>query len=178
MRLVGVGRIVAAQPPVRVVRPLGQVLSRGARRRLLAEPLAEMMEVVVELRGRVLLRERAHVRAHERAVQETDHERREVGGEEAPGGVVAAEIDEEVVVHRATGTGAQRRTEDCKADSGRAAVDLQRLARRGRRRSAPPSAFLEEYVDAAEDWQDARSLTRRATSGETTDGISSRKARR
>jgi hypothetical protein len=99
MRLVRVRRIVPAQPAARVVSPVGEILFRRARRHLVAEPFAQMMQPVVQARNRVLLAQRTHVRADEAPMQEADHDRRVLRRQQQPRRMVATKMDDPIVVH-------------------------------------------------------------------------------
>ena len=72
MRFVAAVGIVAPEPPVLVIGPLGQILRRPPRQRAFADDGAQVVGEVVEPRAELALRERADVVAHERAVEKSD----------------------------------------------------------------------------------------------------------
>ena len=100
VRLVGTRRVVLAQPGVVLVRPVVEVLPGTARERLGPQPLAELVEVVLQRRGELGLWQSPDVRLDERPKHEAREERGVVGAEEPPARVRLAQEDQRLVAER------------------------------------------------------------------------------
>ena len=100
VRLVRAGPVVLAQPAGVAVRPRIEVGLRVARVGRGVGIGIEDVELVVQERDELGLPDGAHVLLDEDAPEERQHEGRVVGAEEPPGGAVAAQGLDVVVVHR------------------------------------------------------------------------------
>ena len=89
--LVGAGLVVLAQPGLVGRGPVVEVVDRRLGEGVLAAREAQRVELVLQRLGEVRRRHAAHVGGDEDAMQEARHQRRMVGAQQAPGGVVAAQ---------------------------------------------------------------------------------------
>jgi len=99
VRLVGIERVVAPQPTAAVVGPVSEVVEGRARMGILLQVAAHMMEVVVEARGQLPLIQGPEIGRDEAVVQETENQGRRISRQKSPGGMVAAQAGQVVIVH-------------------------------------------------------------------------------
>ncbi len=85
MGFVGPRRVAAAQPPVAIAGPFGEVIERRPGGGVLALSFPQVEEEVVQPGRQLLLGYGAGVGLDEAPVQESDDERCVVGGQKPPG---------------------------------------------------------------------------------------------
>ena len=102
MGLVGPLGIIFSQPAARVLGPVVQIIRRGFREGLGPPRLPELVELVLEQGRQLRLLDAADVGLDERLVEKSHDQGSVIGVEQAPGGMVAAEVFQgaEVEVHR------------------------------------------------------------------------------
>ena len=105
LRLVGIVPVELAQPPPLRARPVVQIVERGSRKRLRPEAIAKAEQRVFERFGQIALREHAFVGGDERAMEKARDQRRMIRSQQAPCGMVPAEVIEGVVVEVQGATG-------------------------------------------------------------------------